>query len=482
MKKRWFFLSLVFLLLVSFFFLPTAYPLPSFSIVRRIPSPQFNVQKKLGEVHPVKKEHSFVIFLIGHNHAALCERALCSIFTQTYPHYRLVYIDNGSTDDTYQKVEGFLAKEGKKDKVLLKREEKKRPEIEILYEEVHRLKRSDIVILLKENEFLLHENVLDHLHCAYANPEVWVAYGQTLFHPDYQKVEKKLFSDEELAEKKWRKERFFQLPSLKTFYAGMFQEIKLEDLLYQGEFFKERGESALFLPMMDMAASHLFAMEEILSVIDEENKSRALSSLDLVRNIENYLQARPMRTPLSYLSLEDTSRLLSSFQSDLLIFSEDHPLELYACLESFSKHLKDLHQIFVLYRSSDAEIERGYLHVQKEFPSVLFLLESEYPESDFKSLFSKIALPKRHTPSFLLVTEDRAILEKELFLHECVEALEKAHADLFFLPMGEFPSPFLKSTSSRLQLGNGIFACQKGKEGSNLPYVTTLSRKTIFAE
>lgn len=52
-----------------------------------------------------------------------------------------------------------------------------------------------------------------------------------------------------------------------------------------------------------------------------------------------------------------------------VIFSKDRPLQLYACLESYFKLLKNAPIPVVIYQSSNEDFERAYLEIQRDFSS-----------------------------------------------------------------------------------------------------------------
>ena len=171
------------------------------------PGESYGVQERLEVFHPIRENHHFVFLVVGENAAAVCERQLRSIFDQTHPSYEIVYLDNGSVDQTAEKVQAVCKTAKKLDKLHLVRFDKKRPAMQVIYNAIHELNPRDIVLYLDGHDWLSHENVLDHLNCAYAHPDVWLTYSRAIHHPNYQRVDGAPYSDDFLRGKQFRGKR-----------------------------------------------------------------------------------------------------------------------------------------------------------------------------------------------------------------------------------------------------------------------------------
>ncbi|HEY5235531.1 MAG TPA: hypothetical protein VIJ14_05090, partial [Rhabdochlamydiaceae bacterium] len=131
-----------------------------------------------------------------------------------------------------------------------------------------------------------------------------------------------------------------------SFYAGLFKQIKLEDV-YEGN---------ILLALTELAGSH--SMVEVKSEPPRRHP---------------YSPAKSLSKPA-----------IENKNADLVIFSFDRPLQLYAFLESTKKYVKGLGEVFVIYRSSDEHFKEGYDKVQRRFKDVKFLPQGKHPAKDFK--------------------------------------------------------------------------------------------------
>ncbi|NGX50890.1 MAG: hypothetical protein K1060chlam2_00741 [Chlamydiae bacterium] len=435
------------------------------------------IQKRLSTFHPLLKDQKFVAVVLAENVEEEVARNLRSLFDQSYGMMRIIYIDNGSSDATYVKCQKLIESAGKSDRITLLKVGEHKPMVEILYDVISTLEPHEVVALIDGKDWLSHENVFDHLNCAYANPDVWMTYSRSISHPDYQSVAGKPFDDQLLNEKKLRKDVRTNLSPLVTFYAGFFQQIRLQDLLHEGSFIDECGKLALHLPLVEMGPEHLLFMDEISYVKNESDESTDHKlHLQKVAAVESHLRSLSPYPTLSALNLIANSPLSHRYTSDLIFFSDDSPMHLYACLESVFLKTRDIGEVYVLFKGSDQEFQRAYLNLQSEFHNVHFLNVCDYPGNDFSSLITKVLSNRRHASPYVVIGDDHTIFEERIRFHDCIAAMEKVHADHFFLGAEEREEPL----PDAIAIAPGIFAWQLGEKGSLQEFSLSLCRKSLF--
>lgn len=172
---------------------------------------------------------------------------------------------------------------------------------------------------------------------------------------------------------------------------------------------------------------------------------------------------------------------------DLIVFSYDRPLQLYAFLESVEHYITGLESVTVIYRTSNQEFTQAYGLVQQAFNHVLFKQESS--ERDFKNLL--IASFMSGQSPYILFAVDDMIAKNSADLTLCTRLLEQTQAYGFFLRLGtnlsycyplscEQPVPPLTHVSSSVY-------CWKFKEGTcdwnypNTVDMTIYRKKDILA-
>jgi hypothetical protein len=118
--------------------------------------------------------------------------------------------------------------------------------------------------------------------------------------------------------------------------------------------------------------------------------------------------------------------------ADLIIFSFDRPLQLYALLESIETYIADINSIAVIYRTSDVRYNLAFNEVASRFPYVQFLQQQTM--SDFKTL--TIQAIKKSTSDYVIFAVDDNVIKDTIVINECIDWLEKTDAYGFYLKLG----------------------------------------------
>ena len=124
--------------------------------------------------------------------------------------------------------------------------------------------------------------------------------------------------------------------------------------------------------------------------------------------------------------------------ADLIIFSYDRALQLYALLESVEKYVTGLDQVSLIYRCSNDLHYLAYQEVLKRFSTlnIRAIKQSNEPRKDFKPLL----LQELHFGSskYLLMAVDDIIITDNIDLNKCIKILEKDKNIFgFYLRLGE---------------------------------------------
>lgn len=152
---------------------------------------------------------------------------------------------------------------------------------------------------------------------------------------------------------------------------------------------------------------------------------------------------------------------LTCFNTDLVIFSYNRPLQVSAFLESIGKYITGLSSVFVIYRADNVEFEKAYMEVQTLYPRVKFHQQTTNPHACFKPMLLDILFSKSSNP-YVLFGVDDIIVTDHINIKNCIEAMEKFRAFGFYLRLGKnitssytasvtsYKPPLLKKVSSDL--------------------------------
>jgi len=117
--------------------------------------------------------------------------------------------------------------------------------------------------------------------------------------------------------------------------------------------------------------------------------------------------------------------------ADLIIFSYDRPLQLYAFLESVEIYMTGVASKHVVYRTSSERYEKAYDVIQNNFDVTMY---HQQTEKDFRSFVLK-ALSQGKT-AYVLFAVDDMIVKDYVDIYECVEYLRLTRAYGFYLRLG----------------------------------------------
>ena len=262
---------------------------------------QNKIQRKQAKALQIdSSQKSFVILISAHNNTAYCEKSLLSALTQHYEHFRILYIDDASTDDSFAKVTQMTSQSPRSDKVSLIRNQEPKGTLACLYEAIHTCQDKEIVLLVDGNDFLAHENVLAKLSKVYSKSSTWMTYGNFLDYPSYRQIPVKCrqIPKNIVFNNSFRTHEINDV-FLKTFYAGLFKQIRKEDLLYKEN--KEKivhsdATLAYFLPLLEMSGKHACFINEVLYLHTRSTPSLSLECATQIKKLPKYKRLKALPT------------------------------------------------------------------------------------------------------------------------------------------------------------------------------------------
>ncbi len=377
-----------------------------------------------------KEQKRFAVIVPSYNNLNYYEKNLFSILEQDYEKFRVIYIDDASTDGTSEAVPKFLKKYDLKGRVEYRHNEINCGAMENLYRAIHGCDEDEIIVIVDGDDSLAHHGVLREHNEIYSNPDVWLTYGDYFEVPYFEKGRNRPILKKYLVEKRMRR-RAFVTSHLRTFYAGLFKQVQLKDLLYEGKFLPISYDIGIMIPMLELATTHVYFNPSISYLYEIENPLCDYKKGALQEKVELSLRSHSV--------YPESSKRYNSTACDLIVFSYDRPLQLYAFLESAMHYISHYDQIHVLYRASEERFEKGYLEVKKAFDSMSFVRQSnENPKENFKVHLMEMLLdPKVSKAPYIAFAVDDIIVKDEIDLKACVSAMQAHHAYGFYLRLGK---------------------------------------------
>lgn len=366
-------------------------------------------------------------------HRPLCVEHIESIAQQKYPHdlFTVYCIDDCSTDGTSDTLKQYIRSSGLEDNAIVLCNTQRKKALYNLWKKIHELPDDVVIITLDGDDPFPHAHVLTRLAQEYQNPDVWLTYGQFKHYPSGRMGHCANYPENVVRQGTFRKHDWLA-SHLRTFKAGLFKKIKLEDLISRdNEFYPMTWDQAFMFPMLEMARKgHFRFIPDVLYLYKETPQNDYKVDYALMARLE-----REIRGKRPYKALDKTPLQKKSGPVDLIIFSKDRPLQLYAHLESVFTYCKNIGSIQVIYHAANQEYAAGYEQVKKDFPDVTYLQQdTKNPRSDFKKLTMEAL--NRCTARYMMFSVDDIIVKDFCDLKQCTKALNHTHAYAFYLRLG----------------------------------------------
>lgn len=248
------------------------------------------------------EEKPFVIIIPSYNNEKFCIANINSALDQRYQNYRIIFINDCSSDRTLELVKKTVSKSHKQEIVTIIDNTTRQLALANYYYVIHNNTKDDeIIITLDGDDMLASPYVLKHLNLAYSNreKEIWLTYGQMRFlsNPKARSwvcdMPKKIVKENRFRE-------YTHLPShLRTFYSWLFKLIDIEDLQENGEFYPMTWDVAMMLPMIEMARDHFMFIPHVLYVYNDTNSiSDHQIDQKLQLDLSKKIRAKPSYIPL----------------------------------------------------------------------------------------------------------------------------------------------------------------------------------------
>lgn len=239
-------------------------------------------------------EKAFAVIITSYNNRERYARNLDSVYSQKYENYRVIYIDDASPDGTGQLVQSYLEDKDELRRTTLIRNKTRLGILANIHRAISSCNPTEIIAILDGDDALAHTEVLAYLNQVYSDPDVWVTYGQLRYAETGVAYLTSEFAPAILEANAFREARWIT-SHLKTFYAGLFQSIALDDLKHEGHFFERATDPAYMFPILEMAGKHIRCVPEVLYVYtllstdnDSERKRMQKHNDAIIRNKRRY--------------------------------------------------------------------------------------------------------------------------------------------------------------------------------------------------
>lgn len=194
--------------------------------------------------------NKIVVITPFYNPGEFLEKCVSSLITQKYDNYHIYFVDDASTDGSFDK----LPKDNPNVTVI--RNKVRKTALENLhFVLMNHCAPNDIAVFVDGDDWLPNKKVISYINDFYNQNDCWIMYGQASW-TDGRRGFASAYSREEIDN---LRSSPFRISHIRTFKAGLYQKIKEQDEYFsclknsKGEFYKMTYDVAIMLPILEMA-------------------------------------------------------------------------------------------------------------------------------------------------------------------------------------------------------------------------------------
>lgn len=209
-------------------------------------------------------ELPLVIVIPSYNNAAWYEKNLSSVLTQRYKNFRIIYIDDASSDGTGELVATYLHISKKNEHVELIRNKKR---VGALANHVHAIAVSqphEIIVSLDGDDWFAHEHVLTDINTLYQLSGCLLTYGQFQNWPTGEMGWCRHIPLSIARQNQYREYGFVSAQP-RTYYVWLARHINDKDLRdEESNYLSVAGDVALMMPLLEMSGGRYVFTARVL--------------------------------------------------------------------------------------------------------------------------------------------------------------------------------------------------------------------------
>ena len=196
----------------------------------------------------------------------LVTECIQSLKNQYYTNFLAYFIDDMSTDDSYERA---LETIGDDERFVLVKNNKKKYKTKNFIDIIKnndKIEWDDVIIELDGDDRLIDNFVLGRLNKIYSDINIWIC--GTKFKDNYGNIGK--YTKPNLV---MPRKNVWNFSHMRTYRAFLFRAIKDEDLKFEGDYFKAACDIGFGMPMLEMSGpEHFYYIDEPLYLYNWHNK------------------------------------------------------------------------------------------------------------------------------------------------------------------------------------------------------------------
>lgn len=212
----------------------------------------------------ISRPTMFYIVVPTYNNERWCLKNLDSVAQQTYPHWHMLIINDGSSDHTSELLHDRVKHYQLGHKVTIIDNKQRVGACRNMYDAIHGCQDDAVHVLpacppdyvfcvLDGDDWYKDAHALARVAREYEDSNTWMTYGNYECYPNEAPSWCAPLDPRIVKNRLFRKVRWFASHH-RTYRAWLLKKIKHEDFLYQGDYFATNADMVLSFPALEMAS------------------------------------------------------------------------------------------------------------------------------------------------------------------------------------------------------------------------------------
>lgn len=388
-------------------------------------------------------ERPLVVVICSYNNGKWSENTLSSIFSQNYSNFRVIIVDDCSTDNNVEIIQKFIDDHNLSHRVTFIKNDIRHRKLFNLYRVLYDCHDDEIVFMVDGDDSIHGPDVFTYINDMYKDDNVWFTYGQYRNVPAHQALQwgfKEMGYCRPVPKHIQRKYAYRQYSFIymhpRSFRAWLFKLVRLEDLIadniegFVDDFYPAANDVAMYFPMVEMAHSHIRFISKILYI---RNLYSEIVGFKVDRSIQSK-SAREIRKKPNYPVLFQPKKYrldrYKNASADIFLLCRNPLTKIENTLHNIDAQTSHLETIYLFFHNTP-ENKKICRFIKKEFPRVMFIpFDSDGIKSLKNRLLEHLGLTKNE---HILITTDTCSIATHIDLSEYIFWLEKTFAYRFYL-------------------------------------------------
>jgi glycosyltransferase involved in cell wall biosynthesis len=391
----------------------------------------------------INGEQPIVVVVCSYNNSKWSKNTLNSIFSQNYTNFRVIIVDDCSTDSNVEVIQKCIDDYSFSDRVTFIKNDARRRKLFNLYRVLYDCHDDEIVFMVDGDDSINGHDVLAYINDTYKDDKVWFTYGQYRNVPASQAIAwgfKEMGYCRPVPKHIQRKQAYREYSFIYThprsFRAWLFKMVKLADLIaeeidgFKGDFYPAANDVAMYFPMVEMAHMHIKFIPEMLYI---RNLYSDIVGFKVDKSIQ-VASAREIRKKSNYSILFQTKKYrLDQYENasaDIFLLCRYNLTDIETSLNNVQQKISGAGNIYLFFNNT-ADNKKICRFIKKKFPNVIFIPCDHDGNKTLKArLLEHLSIAKNE---HILITTDTCSIVNDINLSDCILWLEKTFAYRFYL-------------------------------------------------